>query len=257
MTRRTSDFQTIRSEGGLLPPDLLRRVLDPREKLAGTHPEDYGLPPSERLNDIITQSWNRLRKHWAEFRTGVATLPGSEVGTGLTNEKWSLPLLRELGFGLLPTSAGPEVGGRTYAINRFFGPVPVHLVGCGVSLDKRSAGVRGAATANPHGLVKEFLNRSDAHDWAIVSATLAAPDFPPRRARGQGVTSPATKGNQPPRPRQNKEPSGHLLMARPPRLIQGVPIAAALPPDASLGLSPLRRVLETAMHLTDGSEALY
>jgi hypothetical protein len=31
MARRNHDFQTIRSEGGLLPPDLLRRVLDPRE----------------------------------------------------------------------------------------------------------------------------------------------------------------------------------------------------------------------------------
>ena len=33
------------------------------------------------------------------------------AGTGLTNEKWSLPLLRELGFGLLPTTAGPEIAG--------------------------------------------------------------------------------------------------------------------------------------------------
>ena len=31
--KRTTDFQTIRSEGGLLPPDLLRRVLDPKAKL--------------------------------------------------------------------------------------------------------------------------------------------------------------------------------------------------------------------------------
>ena len=77
--------------------------------------------------------------------------------------------MRELGFGLLPTSAGPEISGRTYAINRFFGPVPVHLVGCGLSLDRRAAGVRGAAAANPHGLVQEFLNRSPGHLWAIVS----------------------------------------------------------------------------------------
>jgi len=28
---------------GSSPPDLLRRVLDPREKLPGTLPEDYGL----------------------------------------------------------------------------------------------------------------------------------------------------------------------------------------------------------------------
>jgi len=167
--RRTHDFQTIRSEGGLLPPDLLRRVIDPKGKLDGTRPEDYSLPPGDRLNEIITQSWNRLRKYWADFRAAAANLPEGEPGTGLTNDKWSLTLLRELGFGLLPTSAGPEIGGRTYAINRFFGPVPVHLIGCGLSLDRRAAGVRGAAAANPHGLVQEFLNRSDAHLWAIVS----------------------------------------------------------------------------------------
>lgn len=169
MARRNHEFQTIRSEGGLLPPDLLRRVLDPKEKLAGTLPEDYGLPKGERINEVITQSWNRLRKHWAEFRTAAANLPEGEAGTGLTNDKWALPLLRELGFGLLPTSAGPEVGGRSYAISRFFGPVPVHLVGCGLSLDRRAAGQRGAAAANPHGLVQEFLNRSTGHLWAIAS----------------------------------------------------------------------------------------
>ena len=167
--KRTTDFQTIRSEGGLLPADLLRRVLDPKAKLEGTRPEDYGLPQGERLNEVIIQSWNRLRKHWAEFRVAAVGLPAGEAGTGLTNDKWSLPLLRELGFGLLPASAGPEVGGRSYAISRFFGPVPVHLVGCGLSLDRRAAGQRGAAAANPHGLVQEFVNRSPGHLWAIVS----------------------------------------------------------------------------------------
>ena len=80
-----------------------------------------------------------------------------------------MPLPRELGFGFLPASAGPEIGGRTYAIRRFFGPVAVHLVGRGLSLDRRAAGQRDAAAANPHGLAQEFLNRSDAHLWAIVS----------------------------------------------------------------------------------------
>ena len=108
MNRRSQDFQTIRSEGGLLPPDLLRRVLDPKSKLPGTKPEDYGLPQGERLNEVITQSWNRLRRHWAEFRTAARNLAGNEPGTGLTNDKWSLPLLRELGFGLLPTSPAPR-----------------------------------------------------------------------------------------------------------------------------------------------------
>ena len=169
MTRPRQEFQTVHSEGGLLPPDLLRRLLDRHSSLAGTRPEDYGLSPGERLNETITHSWNRLRRHYGEFRTAAAHLPEGEAATGLTNDKWSLPLLRELGFGFLPASAGPEIGGRTYAIRRFFGPVAVHLVGSGLSLDRRAAGQRGAAAANPHGLVQEFLNRSDAHLWAIVS----------------------------------------------------------------------------------------
>jgi hypothetical protein len=169
MAGYANGFQTIRSEGGFLPPDLLRRVLDPKAKLPGTQPEDYGLPRGERLNEVITQSWNRLRKHWVEFRATVANLPEGEPATGITNDKWSLPLLRELGFGLLPTSASPEIGGRAYAINRFFGPVPLHLVGCGLSLDRRAAGVRGSAAANPHGLLQEFLNRSPGHLWGIVT----------------------------------------------------------------------------------------
>jgi hypothetical protein len=169
MPRRPQEFQTIRSEGGLLPPDLLRRVIDPKAKLEGTRAEDYGLPKGERLNEVITQSWNRLRKHWGEFRAAAVLLPEGESATGLTNDKWNLPLFRELGFGLLPTTAGPEIGGRTYAINRFFGPVPIHLIGCGLSLDRRTAGARGAAAVNPHGLVQEFLNRSTGHFWAILS----------------------------------------------------------------------------------------
>ena len=169
MTHPRQEFQTVRSEGGLLPPDLLRRLLDRHSSLAGTRPEDYGLSPGERLNEAITHSWNRLRRHYGEFGAAAANLPEGEAGTGLTNDKWSLPLLRELGFGFLPASAGPEIGGRTYAIRRFFGPVAVHLVGRGLSLDRRAAGQRGAAAANPHGLVQEFLNRSDGHLWAIVS----------------------------------------------------------------------------------------
>ena len=142
--------------------------IDRRSALTGTRPEDYGLSPGERLNEVITHSWSRLRRHYGEFAAAAHLFEG-EAGTGLTNDKWSLPLLRVLGFGFLPVSAGPEIAGRSYAIGRFFGPVPVHLVGRGLSLDRRAAGQRGAAVVNPHGLVQEFLNRSDVHLWAIVS----------------------------------------------------------------------------------------
>ena len=153
MPRPNQNFQTVRSEGGLLPPDLLQRVLDPRSGLADTQREDYGLSPGERLNEAITHSWKRLRRHYGEFRVAASNLPEGEAGTGLANDRWSLPLLRELGFGFL-SAAGPEIGGRTYAIGRFFGPVAVHLVSRGLSPDRRAAGQRGAAAANPHGLVQ-------------------------------------------------------------------------------------------------------
>lgn len=173
MPRRTIEFQTVRSEGGLIPPDLLRRLVDPAGKLPGTDPASYGLPAGDRLNEAITQSWSRLRRHWSDFRSALAQLPPGEARTSLTNDKWSLPLLRELGFGFLPTTPAPVLDDKAYAISRFAGSTPIHLVGCGVDLDRRAAGVRGASAANPHGLVQEFLNRSPNHLWAILSNGLA------------------------------------------------------------------------------------
>ena len=81
MTRLRQEFQTVRSEGGLLPPDLLRRLLDRHSSLVGTRPEDYGLSPGERVNEVITHSWNRLRRHYGEFRAAAANLPDGEAGT--------------------------------------------------------------------------------------------------------------------------------------------------------------------------------
>jgi RNA polymerase-binding transcription factor DksA len=169
MARKTNDLQSIRSEGGLFPADLLRRIADPKGELPGTKPVDYGLAPGERLNDAITASYNKLARHWADFRKAAELLPADNPGMALTNEKWTLPLLRELGFGFLQTTAGPRVDGKDFPISRFHGATPIHLLGCGTDLDKRSAGQRGAASGNPHGLVQEFLNRSEDCLWGIVS----------------------------------------------------------------------------------------
>ena len=81
MSRRRQEFQTVRSEGGLLPPDLLRRLLDRHSALAGTRPEDCGLSTGERLNEVITHSWHRLRRHYGEFRTAADNLPEGEAGS--------------------------------------------------------------------------------------------------------------------------------------------------------------------------------
>lgn len=165
MTRRADAFQTIHSEGGLLPPDLLRRLLEPKDALPGMRPEDYGLAPGERLNEVLTQSWNRLRRHWVAFRAAAKNLAVGQPGDKLTNELWNLPLLRELGFGVLPFHPGQELNGRLYPIHYGSGPTPIHLLGCGLSLDRRVSGSQG----HPHGLVQEFLNRSPGHLWAMVA----------------------------------------------------------------------------------------
>ena len=165
MTRPTQDFQTIHSEGGLLPPDLLRRLLEPKEKSPGIQPADYGLVPGERLNEALTQSWNRSRRHWTAFRAAAGNLAIGQPGDQLTNDLWNLPLLRELSFGVLPFHPGQEVNGRRYPIHYASGPTSLHLVGCGVSLDRRVSGSQG----HPHGLVQEFLNRSPGHLWAMVT----------------------------------------------------------------------------------------
>ena len=44
----------------------------------------------------------------------------------------------------------------------------VHLLGPGVHLDRRNPGVAGAARA-PQAMLQEYLNRSEAHLWAILS----------------------------------------------------------------------------------------
>ncbi|MFN8188061.1 MAG: hypothetical protein U0R69_13410 [Gaiellales bacterium] len=60
-------FQSIRSEGGLLPADLLHRIAQGDKDLGGLRAEDYhasDLP----LNERIVRSWNRLVGAWASFR---------------------------------------------------------------------------------------------------------------------------------------------------------------------------------------------
>ena len=56
--RSGSLFQTARTEGGLLPADLLQRVADNDGQLDGLKPSDYHLAPGERLNEAIARSWS-------------------------------------------------------------------------------------------------------------------------------------------------------------------------------------------------------
>jgi len=130
---------------------------------------DYHRPPNERLNEAISRSWNRLQAVWASFHDALRKLPEGASATSETRERWLLVLFEELSFGRLQPARGVVVGGRNYPISHLWGSVPIHLVGAGVSLDRRTPGQIGAARTSPHGLVQDLLSASDDYRWGIVS----------------------------------------------------------------------------------------
>ncbi|AWR87061.1 Eco57I restriction-modification methylase domain-containing protein [Meiothermus taiwanensis] len=157
----------VKTVGGLLPSELLQRISALDRGLGGLEEDDYHLV-GERLGEAISRSWGRMLAVWAGFRAARAGLPPGDAATGLTREKLLLPLFAELGYGRLPLARGLELGGKPYPISHLWNGVPIHLVGAGVDLDRRTPGLVGAARQSPHGLVQEYLNRSEAL-WGFVS----------------------------------------------------------------------------------------
>lgn len=167
MAKSISSFQTIRTEGALFPPDILQRIAS--LKVDGTRAEDYHLPPGFKVKEAITASWTALRAHWTNFQEARESLEEDDTGTAVTNDRWLLPLFKELDYGRLTTEKSPVIDDRSYPIERFYNNTPIHLIGCNLPLDRRTRGARGAATASPHSMMQEFLNRSEHHLWAFVS----------------------------------------------------------------------------------------
>jgi len=168
-TRNRNTFSAIHTEGALLPVDLLQRISENDKNLEGLNPESYHLAPGEKLNEAINRSWNRLSGLWGAFQAARGRLGSTDAGTTLTRERWLLPLFQELGFGRLSTSKAVEIGGKSYPISHRWQNVPLHLVGCGIGLDKRTPGAAGASRTSPHSLMQEYLNRSDDVQWGVIT----------------------------------------------------------------------------------------
>lgn len=167
--RQSNPFTTIRTEGGILPANFLQRVTEGNRDLDGIKGADYHLLPEERFNEVITRSWTRLLSAWETFSKAMGKLPESDLGTTITRERWLLPLFQELGYGRLQTSKSFEIDGKSYPISHMWKNCPIHIVSFRLDLDKRTAGTAGASRTTPHGLLQEFLNRSDDHLWGFVS----------------------------------------------------------------------------------------
>ena len=173
MSPRTTDLAgltAVRVVGGLVPGDLLSRVLSGGD-LEGLTGNDFNLELGVSPRDAANRAWPTLSGAWVQYRDALAKLPDGAPTTGLTRDKWLMILLRELGFGRVPTTTagGIQVDGKSFLVSHLSGAVPMHLLGWGVDLDRRTKGVPGAADRAPHSMVQELLNRSDEHLWAVVS----------------------------------------------------------------------------------------
>ncbi len=163
-----TQYVGIRSEGGLIPTDILDQIA--QEKLPGQQAKDFGLPATKRLTDEIARAWSDAQDYWHIFSRRIASLPENETGTTITREKWAVPLLTDLlGHELSYQPSAQVVAGKNYPISHRAGAgeesPPVDIQGFNVDLDRRPEGRR----QSPQALVQEYLNNSEEHLWGVTT----------------------------------------------------------------------------------------
>lgn len=168
--RSSSDrFPTLRTEGAILPVDLLQRIAAGNSGLNGLTPAFYHLVEGEKLNEATNRAWNRLLGVWSTFQKATEKLPPGNAGTSVTLDRWLLPLWQELGYGRLVPAKPVELDGKTYPVSHLWLHTLIHMVGCRAELDRRIPGHEGIGSSSPHSLVQELLNRSEEYLWAFVT----------------------------------------------------------------------------------------
>ncbi|MBB6345238.1 hypothetical protein FHU36_001747 [Nonomuraea muscovyensis] len=163
-----SPYPSLRTAGGLLSADLFERVMDARQgenALPGREPETYGLLSHENVREAAARAFDYLKNAWAQFAK-ERERARQEGRSPRARDRWLIPLLRQLDYGVLQPGGGITVEDVTYPVSHRFEQVPIHLVGWNVDLDHRTARVN---TQAPQSMVQELLNRSDDHLWAVLS----------------------------------------------------------------------------------------
>ena len=134
-------------------------------------PASYHLAGTETVRDAASRRGCYLRGAWSAWRepTPPNARTGKAPAPAMPGRSWLLVLLRELGYGQVPaTPGGLTIGGETYPISHHWEHVPIHLLGPGVDLDKRTPRLQAPPRA-PQAMMQEFLNREDTYLWAILS----------------------------------------------------------------------------------------
>ncbi len=162
---------SVKIVGGLLPADLLSRVLAADPAVPGTAPQTYGLERGESVRQQASRSWLYLVEVWQDFRRRLGGAYGQPEAAEarsarVTRERWLHILLRELGFRPVPADGGFEIDGSSFPVSHRHGHVPIHLLGWQTSLDHRTARVTARP---PQSMLQELLNRDPGCLWAILS----------------------------------------------------------------------------------------
>jgi hypothetical protein len=168
-------YVAIRSEGGLIPYDLLDKIGN--EEVPGQKASDFGLAKGRRLSDEIQRVWSDAQDLWDIFHRRRDSLPEKDPhGTTLTRERWILPLLTDpqiLGYSLSYQPSAIVLDGLTFPISHRAGESeespPVDIEGFKIDLDHRAPKLR----TSPRAMVQEFLNHSEAQLWGIVTNGLS------------------------------------------------------------------------------------
>ena len=165
-----TSYVGVRVQGGLLPAELLSKLSSGRD-VPGLSSADYGLAHGESVREAANRVWAYLTGVWSSYRAAFEQLPEHDRATSLTRERWLQIVLDQLGYGRVPIgpAGGIKAGDKSFPVSHLWQSVPVHLLGSRVEVDRRTAGVAGAAGQAPQSMVQELLNRTDEHLWAILS----------------------------------------------------------------------------------------
>ena len=156
-------YVAIRSEGGLIPYDLLDKIAS--EDAAGQKPGDFGLPKGRRLTDEVSRVWADAQSLWSNFKRRRESLGDRDpYGTSITRS-WIGSLLGDvdmLGFDLKLQASAVVVNNSTYAISHRSGEgedaIPVHIEGLKIDLDRR---LHTKLRTSPQAMVQDFLNNGE------------------------------------------------------------------------------------------------
>jgi hypothetical protein len=189
MAATSTRLATIDVKGGLWGPDLLAALAEGRSKLPAetVTAESYDLPMRASTEQTARAAWTVLTAAWEEFtehhQKRIAVFETPTYGAdSFTWDKWTRHLLDQLGYdpeatpagGLRVDNADPEDLHDSYPISHtHHDQIPIHAVPAGVELDRRAAGVKGAARQSPHSLLQDYLNRTSRHLWGLVTNGLS------------------------------------------------------------------------------------